>query len=94
MQYTIINAFGNPVRLKLLCCLSKGKKNVQELIDTCGLAQSAVSQHLTKLKEAGLVTSTQDGKYMYYTLIHKKAAKLAHDLEQFEKDVTKKGVSK
>lgn len=94
MQYTVINAFGNPVRLRLLCCLAKGQKNVQELIENCGLAQSAVSQHLTKLKQAGLVISKQDGKFVYYSLTHQKAAQLAHELEQFEKDLTKKEVKK
>lgn len=89
MQYTVINAFCNPVRLKLLCCLSKGKKNVQELIDNCGLAQSAVSQHLTKLKQAGLVANKKEGKYIYYELTHKKAAKLAHELTELEKEVKK-----
>jgi len=94
MQYHVINAFGNPVRLRLLCCLAKGQKNVQDLIENCGLAQSAVSQHLTKLKQAGLVTSKKDGKFVYYNLTHHKAAKLAHELELFEKDVTKKEVKK
>ena len=77
------------MRLKLLCCLSKGRKNVQELIDTCGLAQSAVSQHLTKLKRAGLVQDTKEGKYVYYSLLHPKSAKLAKQIETFVKEVNK-----
>lgn len=89
MQYTVFNALGNPVRLRLLCCLSKGKKNVRELIQNCGLAQSAVSQHLTKLKQAGLVSSQKNGKYMYYSLTHPKAAQLAHEIDALEKEVNK-----
>lgn len=88
MQYPVIDAFANQVRLKLICCLAKGRKNVRELIENCGLAQSAVSQHLTKLKQAGLVTDEKEGKYVYYSLKHPKAAKLAHQLEELIKEVT------
>ena len=83
----IIYAFSNPVRLKLLCCLNKKSSNVNELIDSCGIAQSAVSQHLTKLKRAGLVKSKRRGKYMYYSLINEKTGKLANDLNEYIKEV-------
>ena len=42
----------NEVRAKLFLCLSLKPKNVTEMIQTCGLEQSEVSQHLTKLKSA------------------------------------------
>lgn len=87
MQNDIISAFSNPVRLKILCCLSKGKKNVNELIGNCGLAQSAVSQHLIRLKKAGLVKDEKIGKFVYYSLIHPKSAKIAQDLHQFVKEM-------
>ena len=85
MEYPVINAFSNSVRLKLLCCLEKDSKNVHELIANCGLAQSAVSQHLKKLKKAGLVKTRRDGKYIYYSLSTKKTAKVANILTDFIK---------
>lgn len=80
MEKDIIAAFSNPVRLKLLCCLSKGKKNVMELISNCGLSQSAVSQHLFKLKYAGLVTDKKEGRFIYYSLTYPKTGKIAMNL--------------
>jgi DNA-binding transcriptional ArsR family regulator len=68
MEYLAIDALSNPVRIKLLCCLSKKSKNVAELITNCGLAQSAVSQHLIKLKKADLVKTRRHGKFIYYSL--------------------------
>lgn len=62
---------------------------MQELISTCGLAQSAVSQHLLKLREAGLVKDDKQGKYVYYSLVYPKAAKIAHQIENFVKEVEK-----
>lgn len=87
MENIIISAFANPVRLKLLCCLSKGRKNVRELIDNCGLAQSAVSQHLTRLKNAGLVQDEKTGKYVYYSLRLPQAGSIARQLNEFTKQV-------
>lgn len=87
MENKIINAFSNSVRLKLLCCLSNDSKNVHELIANCGLAQSAVSQHLSKLKNAGLVYSRRKGKFIYYFLKDEKTGKLANALTDFVKEV-------
>lgn len=83
MESKKVNAFSNPVRLKILCCLSKKSSNVNELVDSCGLAQSAVSQHLIKLKSAGLVTTKRRGKYIYYLLKDKKTGNLANDFYNF-----------
>lgn len=77
MEYLAIDAFSNPVRIKLLCCIAQKSKNVQELIENCGLAQSAVSQHLIKLKKADLVKTRRHGKYIYYSLMNKKTAEVA-----------------
>lgn len=68
MTYDIYAAFGNKVRVKLLLCLSQKAKSVSELVSTCGLAQSAVSQHLAKLRESGLVSIQKEGKQVYYSL--------------------------
>jgi DNA-binding transcriptional ArsR family regulator len=87
MESKIIYAFSNPVRLKLLCCLDKKSSNVNELITSCGIAQSAVSQHLTKLKRAGLVKSKRRGKFIYYSLINQKTGKLANDFNKYLKEV-------
>ncbi len=89
MQNNIVSAFANPVRLKIICCLEKKSKSVEELISTCNLAQSAVSQHLKKLKTAGLIKDERKGKYVYYSLVYPKAAVIAKELEKFLKEITK-----
>ena len=87
MEEKIIYAFSNPIRLKLLCCLSKKATNVESLINNCGLAQSAVSQHLSKLKKAGLVKNERRGKYIYYSLTNKKTGALANDFYNYLKEM-------
>ena len=80
MEKRVIYAFSNPTRLKLLCCLVKSSKNVNDLIENCGLSQSAVSQHLRKLKKTNLVKTTRRGRFIYYSLENKKTGELALDL--------------
>ncbi len=68
MQSDVYTALGNPTRVKLLQCLGEKPKSVTELINSCGLSQSAVSQHLAKLKEAGLVVARKEGQVVWYTV--------------------------
>ena len=58
------NAFSNKVRIGLISCLEK-EKTVTELINTCNLSQSAVSQHLAKLRKANIVSTKRQGKQIY-----------------------------
>lgn len=76
MNEKIIKAICNPVRLKIIQCLSSKDKTVTELIANCDLAQSAVSQHLTKLKTAGLVKDSKVGREIIYSLANKNLTKI------------------
>jgi ArsR family transcriptional regulator, virulence genes transcriptional regulator len=87
MSRDIYSVFGNEVRVKLLLCLSKKSKNVSEMVRTCGLAQSAVSQHLAKLKSANLVFTKKKGKEIQYSLKYKKAAEVSSLLQSLQQEV-------
>ena len=81
----VLRAFSSLSRIKLLLCLKEKEKNVSQLIKNCGLSQSAVSQHLTKLKNWGLVSCQKQGKEVYYKLDKKNAAEIAEKLLVFYK---------
>lgn len=55
-------------RLMILCSLVNGEKTVGELHEYVALSQSALSQHLAKLRIAGLVVSEKRGQMVYYSL--------------------------
>ncbi|MGE5501073.1 MAG: ArsR/SmtB family transcription factor [Ignavibacteriales bacterium] len=55
-------------RLILLCQLAEGEHSVNDLAHHVGLAQSAASQHLAKLRADGLVTTRRDGQTIFYRL--------------------------
>jgi DNA-binding transcriptional ArsR family regulator len=55
-------------RLVILCSLTEGEKTVGQLVELVDLSQSAVSQHMAKLREAGLVESDKRGQMVFYRL--------------------------
>ncbi len=55
-------------RLKLLCSLVENEVSVSELEEKLGISQSAVSQHLLKLKTEGVLKSRRDGRQIFYSI--------------------------
>lgn len=90
MTDIILKTIANQTRIQLILCLSSGSKNVTQLISNCGLAQSAVSQHLCKLKKAGLVRTNKNGKEVFYSLKNPKTADLGRSIIKFIKEVDSK----
>lgn len=67
-------------RLRLLCSLVEGEKSAGELTEIAGLSQSAVSQHLKKLRDAGLVSAQRRGQMIIYSLDNPEARALLQAL--------------
>ncbi len=60
---------GNKVRLQILILLSdEGRLCPCDLSDILGLSISAVSQHLRKLRDGGMVRNAKEGQLIYYSL--------------------------
>ena len=62
----ILKAFSDSTRLKIYIFVSQEEKCVCKITDFIELAPSTISKHLSVLKQAGLVTSRKDGKWIYY----------------------------
>jgi DNA-binding transcriptional ArsR family regulator len=80
MKKGSLSVFGNYHRLKILSCLVRCDLDVQRIVHECGISQSAVSQHLKKIREAGLVSSRREGRRRIYQLSDKDAGKISVDL--------------
>ena len=65
----ILRAIANERRLLILCKLVEwGEANVNSLADAIGLSQSALSQHLTKMRAEGLVTYRRESQTLWYRI--------------------------
>ena len=63
-----LKALANDQRLLVLCSLLGGPLSVGEINERVQLSQSALSQHLGVLREAGLVTTDRQSQTIYYAL--------------------------
>ncbi len=62
----ILKLLANAKRLMILCHLLDGPKSVGELNKEINLSQSALSQHLARMRVDGIVDSTKSGLRVYY----------------------------
>ncbi|MFT4537049.1 MAG: DNA-binding transcriptional ArsR family regulator [Saprospiraceae bacterium] len=68
----IMRALAHPLRMNILEFIDKNKViNVNKIYNTLSLEQSITSQHLKILRQAGLVLTTREGKFIYYSLNYK-----------------------
>lgn len=67
----LLKAMGNSRRLMILCNLLEGEKSAGALERLVGLRQSALSQHMAKLRGDGLVRARREGQSVYYALAAK-----------------------
>ncbi|MEQ1613191.1 MAG: metalloregulator ArsR/SmtB family transcription factor [Hyphomicrobiaceae bacterium] len=72
----LLSMLANPHRLRILCELHKGERSVSSLEQAIGISQSALSQHLAKLRAAGLVATRREAQSIYYSVADERAAKL------------------
>ena len=71
-----IHGLSNKARLTILELLKSSEMTVNEIVEKAKISQSSISQHLACLKGCGLVTSRQEGKYVYYQIKNKQILEL------------------
>ncbi|EJZ19765.1 metalloregulator ArsR/SmtB family transcription factor [Rhizobium sp. Pop5] len=77
----LLSAMANPKRLLILCSLVKGEVAVGVLATQVGLSQSALSQHLSKLRAQKLVKTRRDAQTIYYSSSSEPVMKILATLE-------------
>jgi ArsR family transcriptional regulator len=68
----IIKLLGHPVRLKIVEVLEEGECTVSDIQAALEVPQAIVSQHLAKLRGAGVVTVRREGVHAFYQLTENK----------------------
>lgn len=66
---SLLRSIANEQRLLILCHLVEGELGVGALQARLDLSQSALSQHLAVLREAGLVRARRDGLQVFYSIL-------------------------
>jgi len=80
---TLLKAMGNERRLVILCELvANGEMSVGAMVKSIGLGQSALSQHLAKMREEGIVATRREGQTIWYRIAEPRVEELMAILHQ------------
>ncbi|UOO82398.1 metalloregulator ArsR/SmtB family transcription factor [Uruburuella testudinis] len=64
----LLKLIAHPHRLMILCLLLESEKNVTELVEAVGINQTAISNHLAKLRSEGVIEFTRYHRVLQYRL--------------------------
>lgn len=79
----LLRTMGNEHRLLVLCHLvGAGELSVSALLERVALSQSALSQHLAKMREEGLVTFRRESQTLYYRVADPDVARVLLTLKE------------
>lgn len=76
----LLRNLGNEKRLMILCQLGDGELPAGALQEPLGLSQSALSQHLAVLREAGIVSTRREAQTIFYSIADPAAVKVIETL--------------
>ncbi len=68
LQAELCSALAHPVRLHILDILGTGEKNCSELLEILKIPKSNLTQHLSVLKNSGILNARKEGLYQYVSL--------------------------
>lgn len=84
----LLKALANTKRLEILYMLhNEGEKSVSSLMPNTGLSQSALSQHLARLREYGLVKTRRNAQTIYYSIKCPKLEQLLTSIKSLNDNV-------
>lgn len=89
LQAKLFRGFADPSRLSILEALRNGERTVSELVQTTGLTQPNVSNHLSCLRDCGLVFLRQQGRFAYYSLSDDRVSQLLLLADELLADVAR-----
>jgi DNA-binding transcriptional ArsR family regulator len=73
----LLKLLANETRLLILCRLvAEREMSAGAIVAAAGIGQSAVSQHLAKLRDDGLVATRRDGQTIHYRIADKNVARI------------------
>jgi len=89
LQAKLFRGFADPSRLSILQALRDSERTVSELVQSTGLTQPNVSNHLSCLRDCGLVRLRQQGRFTYYSLSDDRVAQLLGLADELLADVAR-----
>ena len=77
-----IKAMAHPLRLKILFTLNDHEVTVNDIADSVGTSQSNISQHLSIMREKGLLTSRKVSNQVFYRIDDSRTLSLINMIQE------------
>ena len=87
LKAKLFRGLADASRLAILEVLRDGERTVSEVVAATGLSQPNASGHLACLKDCGLVSSRQEGRFVYYEIADPRVDDMLRDAEDILADV-------
>lgn len=78
----LLKSISHPLRLKILCLLQDGEKTVGDIQAEVLTTNANISQHLTKLRNQGIVTSRKEANFIYNRIADERVVDLVNTLQE------------
>jgi ArsR family transcriptional regulator, virulence genes transcriptional regulator len=72
LQAAICQTLANPKRLQILSLLKKGEMSVGKMVNAMDIAKANLSQHLSVMRQKGILATRREGTTIYYRLARPK----------------------
>jgi DNA-binding transcriptional ArsR family regulator len=86
LQEDTLKVIANQKRLEIIQLLNNRELSVNEMVEMLGIRQANLSQHLSLLREAKIVTPRRDGVTIHYSLTNPKVARACSLIKEFLKE--------
>jgi ArsR family transcriptional regulator len=77
----LLKSISHPLRLKILCILREGEQTVGDIQTAVQTTNANVSQHLTKLRNQGIITSRKEANFIYNRIEDERVMNLMNTLQ-------------
>ncbi len=64
----LLKAIAHPIRLQILCKLGPSEVSVQEIVNSVGTSQSNISQHLSAMRDIGVLSARKVANRVFYRI--------------------------
>ena len=87
----VLRCIGHPVRLRIIELLdNRGELNVSAVQEALKLEQATASQHLSLMRDKGILRSRRDGVNMFYEVLDEKVVQIMNCLRDCDADASRR----
>ncbi len=77
----LLKSMAHPIRLKILCSLKDSELSAGELLEQTNTSNANLSQHLSVLREFGLIQTRREANFLYNSIADQRVVELINKLQ-------------